>query len=63
MNYWHALYDVHIEEISTFGLLLFHDTHLLFASYIKQHAMFSQASSFNQNLSNWNTSSVTDFVS
>jgi surface protein len=29
VNYWHTLYDVCIEGIGTFDLLLFHDAHLL----------------------------------
>jgi surface protein len=29
MNDWHALYDVYIEWIGTFDLMLFHDTYLL----------------------------------
>jgi surface protein len=33
------------------------------ASYITQDGMFSQASSFNRDISGWDTSKVTDFVS
>jgi surface protein len=33
------------------------------ASYITQENMFNEASAFNQDLSNWDTSKVTNFVS
>jgi surface protein len=59
----YALYDVRIEMIGTFDYFLFHDTHLLFALSITQSQMFRGASAFNGDISAWDTSSVTYFVS
>jgi surface protein len=58
----YALYAVCIEVIGTFDYFLLYDTHLLFALSITQSNMFRSASAFNGDISEWETSSVTDFV-